>query len=254
MKRIFNVILALCLITAQTAWAYTQEELSTPLTLEFPSDGSGGTVTIKNPKALTMKYSINGGDKQTVGDKIDDITITVPSGKTVQLYGNASFYYGTRISCDADCYIYGNIMSLVDETGFASNTTLTDENTFAYLFFNNTYLKNHTDTTKELLLPATTLTTGCYSSMFQGCSNLTTAPALPAETLAWSCYQAMFSGCTKLNYVKCLATDLSATGCTTYWLDGVAETGTFVKAEGASWGNGGSGIPDNWTTIDFIPH
>lgn len=33
-----------------------------------------------------------------------------------------------------------------------------------------------------------TLTTGCYSNMFNGCTSLTTAPTLPATTLASSCY------------------------------------------------------------------
>ena len=38
----------------------------------------------------------------------------------------------------------------------------------------------------------------CYSHMFDGCTNLTTAPELPATTLAQSCYFYMFNGCIKL--------------------------------------------------------
>ena len=48
----------------------------------------------------------------------------------------------------------------------------------------------------------------CYSSMFQGCTSLTSAPSLPATTLAGSCYRYMFSGCKKIK--------LSATASGTY--------------------------------------
>lgn len=38
----------------------------------------------------------------------------------------------------------------------------------------------------------------CYSSMFDGCTSLTTAPSLPATTLAGYCYYYMFNGCTSI--------------------------------------------------------
>ena len=98
-------------------------------------------------------------------------------------------------------------------------------------------------------LPATTLAESCYSSMFMFCSSLTTAPSLPATTLAVYCYGYMFQYCTSLNYIKCLATSITATDCTTNWVDGVAPTGTFVKADGMSnWPiDSVNGIPPGWT-------
>ena len=100
-------------------------------------------------------------------------------------------------------------------------------------------------------LPATTLASQCYYQMFNGCSSLTTAPELPATTLANSCYYQMFIGCTKLNYIKCLATNISARNCTSYWVDHVASTGTFVKASSiTSWETGTSGIPGGWEVQD----
>ena len=61
----------------------------------------------------------------------------------------------------------------------------------------------------------------------------------------------MFKGCTNLNYIKCLATDISASSCLNYWVDGVASTGTFVKAASmTSWRTGESGIPNDWTVQD----
>ncbi len=98
------------------------------------------------------------------------------------------------------------------------------------------------------MLPATTLATWCYGNMFYGCTSLTTAPSLPATTLAYSCYYQMFQGCTNLNYIKCLATDISANSCTSYWVNGVAASGTFIKATSmTSWTTGANGIPSGWT-------
>ena len=96
-------------------------------------------------------------------------------------------------------------------------------------------------------LPATSLENECYRSMFTGCTDLISAPVLPATTLVTSCYSRMFKDCTNLNYVKSLATNISAEYCTDRWLEGVASSGTFVKASGTSWTTGISGIPSGWT-------
>lgn len=103
-----------------------------------------------------------------------------------------------------------------------------------------------TSLTTAPALPATTLADNCYQQMFYNCTSLTTAPALPATTLAQSCYINMFNGCENLNYIESLATDISAIDCDT-WVQGVSETGTFVKAAGVNWPTGDSGIPEGWT-------
>lgn len=98
------------------------------------------------------------------------------------------------------------------------------------------------------VLPATNLADYCYASMFFSCTSLTTAPTLPATTLSDNCYYQMFYGCTKLNYIKCLATNISAYNCTYNWVNGVAATGTFVKAaDMTGWTTGIEGIPTGWT-------
>lgn len=58
-----------------------------------------------------------------------------------------------------------------------------------------------------------TMATDCYSSMFEGCTGLTQAPALPATTLADSCYYGMFSGCTSLVQAPALIATTLATYC-----------------------------------------
>ena len=45
----------------------------------------------------------------------------------------------------------------------------------------------------------------------------------------------------------------SADDCTYYWLNGVAATGTFTRAESMEdWTTGASGIPSGWT-VNNIP-
>ena len=61
----------------------------------------------------------------------------------------------------------------------------------------------------------------------------------------------MFYKCIKLNSITMLATDISASGCLSNWVNGVASTGTFVKAPSmTSLTTGTSGIPSGWTVID----
>ena len=168
-------------------------------------------------------------------------------------------------------------MSLVSSTNFVNAKALTKNYAFCYLFNSNSHIVNHPS--KTLALPATTLTNYCYSNMFNGCSQLTTAPALPATTLAQSCYQSMFwncsnlttapvlpatklvsncyyymfKSCTNLSSVTCYATDISATSCTSYWLDGVAASGTFTTPSSTDWSSKTvvSGIPSGWTRVDY---
>ena len=104
----------------------------------------------------------------------------------------------------------GNVMSLLYGDNFKGQTDLTGKDyAFYHLFYNNTKLIN----ADKLSLPATTLADYCYSSMFQGCTSLTTAPELPATTLATYCYGRMFQGCTSLTTAPELPATTLAGGC-----------------------------------------
>ena len=106
-----------------------------------------------------------------------------------------------------------------------------------------------TSLTTAPTLPATTLKDNCYNYMFSNCNSLTTAPELPATTLEFRCYSYMFQGCTSLNSITVYAQDISETECTNNWLSRVASTGTFNNMGFASFENGPSGIPTNWTEV-----
>ena len=186
--------------------------LATPLTVEAVTPGTI-TVNIAGTLSSGMKYSVNGGTKTliTTTTSIEGLK----AGDKVQFYGNGTSTqaYGdspeVSIQGSGDGFqtkAYGNIMSLLDEEGFATKTDLPNASYVFYgLFKQNTTLID----ASELLLPATTLATACYQIMFQECTSLTTAPKLPATTLTNACYYAMFSGCTSLTsaYVKAAYTD-----------------------------------------------
>lgn len=181
-----------------------------PLTMEALSDG---TIEVSKPKD-GMQYSKNGGAKTAVTTE----AISVTTGDKVAFYGNGTSItvYGytnstlsTKIGGTARVKAYGNIMSLVDETGFPSDTTLSSTNVFAYLFHNNS---NLTDAS-GLLLPVTTLYNSCYKGMFYGCTSLTAIPELPATTLAGYCYYQMFYGCTALTAAPALPATKLASYC-----------------------------------------
>nr|WP_296846120.1 hypothetical protein [Treponema sp.] len=203
-----------------------------PLTLEAIAAGS---ITITNPWS-TLKFTKNGGELTSCGGAAEH-DIIVEANDIICFYAESSgnsANYGTKnmeISCTADCYVYGNIMSLVTlETGATSasqwnpeETTLTTGYAFNRLFWQNSHIKNHA--TKTLYLPAATLTESCYSNMF--------------------------TECTILSYIKCLATNISAESCTTIWVRSVATSGTFVRpASTTGWTTGEHGIPSGWTTED----
>ena len=178
-------------------------------------------------------------------------SINVAANDIIQFRGNNLNYsdiatydsYNSFKGSTASFTIEGNIMSLINSTGFTTAETLNPnyQYTFINLFSGCTGLTS----AENLLLPATALTYGCYQGMFKDCTSLTTAPELPATALTNDCYRAMFQYCSSLNYVKCLAENVYVTYASV-WLDGVALTGTFVRNPGAEL----YGIPSGWTVID----
>lgn len=251
--------------------------LATPLTVEAVT---AGTIMVNIDGTLDkgMKYSVNGGTKTPITS-----TTTIEglkAGDKVQFYsngtGNTVYSENPEVNISggtAEVKVYGNIMSILDEEGFATKTALQNY-AFYGLFMENTTLIDASELllpaetlvpycyqhmfqgcaslTKAPKLPATTLETGCYYRMFSGCTSLTTAPELPATWLAYSCYAQMFSGCTSLTsaYVKAAYIDetnecykmfdgCTATGATLHTTSGNKASWEGVMGTGKTW--------DNWT-------
>ena len=91
--------------------------------------------------------------------------------------------------------VYGNIMSLYYGDDFIGQIDLTGKDyAFGHLFYNRYNLIS----AENLILPATTLSRGCYYWMLAYCNELTKAPELPATTLVNDCYAYMFNQCSLL--------------------------------------------------------
>lgn len=176
----------------------------TPLTFEAKT--AGATVTFSNSTSLTinLQYKVNNDEWTTVNSST---TITLANvGDKVSFRGDndrlaTSMSVYCYFSNTGQCYIYGNLMSLLysNSNTYSTATELNGTYTFYHLFENASNLYSHAYKTLEL--PATTLTDHCYDGMFYYCSNLTTAPELPATTLGQYCYKFMFEGCSNLTTV-----------------------------------------------------
>ena len=214
---------------------WKNEDYSGHKTISYSFD-SGSTWTNITANRIGRSFNVNAGDK------------VIFKGNN-EKYCNNDIRYYHHFGGTAMFSLEGNIMSLISGDSFTSATTLSNY-AFASLFYNSTGLTD----ASNLVLPATTLASSCYSIMFQGCASLTTAPVLSATTLAQYCYQSMFNGCTRLNYIKCLATDISASNCTSSWVNGVEgeqESPTFVRAASMNdWECGVDGIPNGWVVYD----
>ena len=172
----------------------------------------------------SFSYSIDDGKTwvtfETPNDTYSGIALTTPTihaGEKVLWKGigtqnyisgpNAAHCYFTS---SGDYIAYGNMMSIIYGDMFINKYDLENTNYgLAHFFYNNTYLIS----AQNLILPATTLTYGCYSGMFWNCTSLTTAPELPATTLTQGCYTSMFNGCTSLTTVPELPATTLAQDC-----------------------------------------
>lgn len=255
-----------------------------PLTFEVLS---AGTITWNKKGSMAdrvLYYSTdNGNTWNTITSTTAGTEINVNAGNKVMFASNnpkyaTGLYDGSFFGGTADIIAYGNVMSLVNRTGFTGVTEITEDWAFAGLFADNPHF--HIDPNKELVLPATTLTSNCYNGMFRntqitvapelpavgddsvslpqycysymfyGCSALTSAPDLLSEYIDTGSYGAMFRGCSSLNYIKCLAINWQE-NCSLNWVNGVASAGTFIKAASmTSWTVGVNGIPTDWVVED----
>ena len=148
-----------------------------------------------------FEYSVNNGEWITIPS--EGITEAIPFGgekgtlrlRGKNLNGTATGYYGSnakRISFSENVPVSctGDIRTLLD---YKNYTTVSTTNARFTSLFNNC-----AQLTSAPKLPATDLHEECYLGMFAGCTSLTTAPELPATNLRSKCYQAMFQGCTSL--------------------------------------------------------
>jgi hypothetical protein len=182
-------------------------------------------------------------------------------------------------SCDRDCEVAGNILSLVYVDDFISKIPSPEANyLFSNVFQNNAHilhardLKLPTETGRywyqymfdncaNLITPppltAPVAYNSCYYGMFQNCSSLVKAPILYAIEVDTYSYFYMFNGCTNLNSVEIHAEELASYGDSAEhvfkgWLKNTSSKGTIkMKSNLDISFNTYSGVPEGWT-VNYI--
>ena len=191
-----------------------------------------------------LEYSVGGGAWATLG------TSTVEFGGTsndlrlrgTNGYGTAEDGYNYEYNCSTISFsnatlveCSGDVRTLLDYINY--ETVSTANASYRLLFNGCTQLVSAPE------LPATVLTSGCYYKMFQGCTSLTAAPELPATTLSSQCYISMFKDCTSLTAAPELPAENLKTWCYQAMFEGCTNL-NYVNA--AFTTTPGSGYTRDW--------
>ena len=202
----------------------------TPLTFEAKT--AGATVYHGGGNG-DFEFSTNGIDWEPYTD--NEMKCLSSVGDKISFRGNGTSVGIFQWTTGSQCYIYGNVMSLVNKTDYATTTEIPSSTTFERLFENGKAIYNHP--LKTLALPATTLQNKCYQGMFGGCTYLTKAPELPATTLQNNCYQGMFAGCTNLTKAPELPAESLADYCYADMFNGCTSLKTAPELPAMSLAN-----------------
>ena len=179
-------------VTLNTYLNSGYERYITP-TLQFSTDKRNwSTVTFDwsktGNKNIDIPTVLNTGDKMYFRNDTDKFSY----GSNNRDY-DALYYSKISFSTNKNTNVGGDIRTLLNYID-VETSSMREKGTFIYLFKDNTHIVD----ASNLRLQSTNLESGCYQSMFQGCTSLTSAPELPATTLAFYCYESMFQGCSKL--------------------------------------------------------
>lgn len=243
---------------------------------ELTSSISGTSLIVNSGDVVKLR-----GNNSSYASGAECYSYTTFSGSTAvfNLKGNllslnSKTNYAGRTSIYSEWAFYSlfNATNVVDASNLVLQATGITSSCYEKLFANCTML-----THPPKVLPAPTVYGLSYWGMFDGCTNMVEAPEILATSINnvtdWSmCFmfhnctsltkapdimvsklfyescREMFAGCTNLNYIKCLATTIEQGACPG-WVNGVAETGTFIKhPESTGWV--ASYIPSGWTVID----
>ena len=164
---------------------------------------SGGTIVYNNYKSDgILYYRKNGTEWTEFVTENGSGTTTVYDGDIIEFKGQTNDRFGELYSVNGRYNIYGNIMSLIYGDNFQGQKILTKDMMFYHTFSNeisNSY--PGAVNAENLILPATTLTSGCYSALFFKNRYLITPPSLIDTALKSNCYDNMFANCASLRSV-----------------------------------------------------
>ena len=191
------------------------ESLGDGNTISVINQGNGSTSGV----TPTLEYSTDKNTWDTItfdwtyGTHTTELPIALNTGEKMYFRNDTRKFSNSYDKCitfssSVSSNVGGDIRTLSNYLDVNSETT-PKSNMFYYLFYNNKKIVD----ASNLRLPYTTLANYCYSSMFNGCTSLTTAPELPATALANNCYRYMFYGCTSLTSAPALPATTLADYC-----------------------------------------
>lgn len=167
------------------------------------TSNTGGFFTITrngSPTTADLKYSLDGVN-WTTADLSADFSLEVDAGANVYMKGTntsgfnrgENSYY--KMSMDVNHSIGGNIMSIVDETNYATTTSI-PAYCFYGLFENDIHIVNAGGVNFGNVTSVDNR--GC-NNMYRGCTSLTTGSDLSSVTsVVYSGFGNMYYGCTSL--------------------------------------------------------
>ena len=163
-----------------------------------------------------LEYSVNYGSWYSVVDNSEvlfggdkgSLRLRGTGNLNGTTIGDEGYSKISFINTDVQVKCTGDIRTLLDYTNFQYVET-------KYAKFCNLF-EGCTQLTTAPELPATTLAASCYIEMFNGCTALKKAPELPATTLANFCYFQMFFGCSALTTAPELPAENLANSCYMY--------------------------------------
>ena len=181
------------------------------------------TITLQNPSYVTFSSTLDNA-QLFLESKSSNQTMYISKNATDWQEMNVNEYYGTHGQNLYVCGMLTNNNTTTNYTRFNkirsisvsgnANSLWNYSNTAATLYAYCGYaMFSGTSFNSTLEFPSTTLSIGCYQSMFYNCGGLTEAPQLPATTLANSCYQGMFQNCTGLTTAPILSATTLANSC-----------------------------------------
>ena len=176
---------------------------------------SGGAKKAITTISANQTHTV-GGNINTLLDYQDPYGLTLPQGAFNSIFENntnltsasdITFTPSVDGSLSTYCYLYlfkkcTNLTTVPKSIPAKKQGQDACNGMFAY-----------TAITTAPTLPATTLSNGCYYSLFEGCSKLVNAPSLPATEMKPNCYRSLFYGCTSLVNVPKLPATTMAMGC-----------------------------------------
>lgn len=165
------------------------------LTITSLSAGSIVLKDIYSNSPISISYSINGGEWQTLTSSAGTgSSFNVNAQDVVRLKGTNSSYNNHYLFTTSAATVEGNIMSMFYGDDFYGEKSFTAASACSALFYYSKFTS-----AEHLVLPATGLTNSCYENMFIGNASLVNAPkVLPAEIMKKNCYQNMFGECSSL--------------------------------------------------------